>query len=73
MLLLMEEYRRMEKVKRELENHIENSKNRLKLQLEQKQEKYNEFEEKMNSLLANAKKESPRAIDEKDVARIFGV
>ena len=50
MLLLMEEYRRMEKVKRELENHIENSRNRLKLQLEQKQEKYNEFEEKVSSL-----------------------
>ncbi|MDD3631460.1 MAG: SMC family ATPase, partial [Atribacterota bacterium] len=56
MLLLMEEYRRMEKVKRELENHIENSKNRLKLQLEQKQEKHNDFKEKMNSLSAAKEK-----------------
>jgi uncharacterized Zn finger protein len=30
-------------------------------------------DEKMKSLLANAKKKSRRAIDEKDVARIFGV
>ncbi len=56
MLLLMEEYRRMEKIKRELENHIENSKNRLKLQLEQKQEKHNDFKEKMNSLSAAKEK-----------------
>ena len=52
MLLLMEEYRRLEKGKRGLENHIENSKNRLKLQVEQKQEKYKEFEEKTSSLPA---------------------
>ncbi len=56
MLLLMEEYRRMEKVKRKLENHIENSKNRLKLQLEQKQEKHNDFKGKMNSLSAAKEK-----------------
>lgn len=30
-------------------------------------------EERRNALLANAKKRSPRAIDEKDIARIFGV
>ena len=30
-------------------------------------------DEKMNSLLSNAKKKSGRVIDEKDVARIFGV
>lgn len=50
MLTQMQQYRQLEKDKREIVNHIENSKNQLMLQLEQTQKEYSELEEKLNSL-----------------------
>ncbi len=50
MLLQMQQYRQLEKNKRGIESIIENSKNRLNLQLEQKKEKYVELKEKISKL-----------------------
>ncbi len=50
MLTQMQQYRQLEKDKREIENHIVNNKNRLILQLEQTQKEYSELEEKFNTL-----------------------
>ncbi len=50
MLLQMQQYRQLEKDKRRTEGLIENSKNILSLQLEQKQNKYAEWKEKNSKL-----------------------
>ncbi|NLL62574.1 MAG: SMC family ATPase [Candidatus Atribacteria bacterium] len=49
MLQSMEQYRKLEQEKREIGNRIENFKNRLRLELGQKQEKQKELTEKVNS------------------------
>ena len=55
MISLMQQYRELDKTKRELEAQIEKGKNNLLFQLEQKKKQYRELQEKVNSVSSKQK------------------